>query len=311
MWRSRILAACDRLNLREAREFITQENVLAKGAPDTSVLAPTDLRIASDGLVQRFKLRRSEIGESRFRQVSLEQQHYDLVDWGARILRPHLQAVTRPTSIRGWSLVSESEPLTENSRDRDKLLRQYRQRAIREANADAATAILIQIVAKHTIRSRLDRSEIRDDVYDALNVLLGVTSREGVITPTQVADWCRTLEEVLDIPGSPQLPSAFHAFAHETWEFYGALLGLEPTIDVNETGRMTAYHSWSEAVASLVFPKLDGTDWETAIRTRGAGPGREFLSRKDIAAVRWTKLPWTRPSTAAPGGGTDGGTPDS
>ncbi len=326
---SRIVAACDRYDLAEARRFLIQDesreddgtgdeafwilryfdspHLIGEGTPSED-LARTELRTNSDEIVRRYKLRRSSPSESAFSLISLEQQHFDLVDWGVRILRPHLQAVTRPTSIKHSSLTPEWPASAETSRERDKMLRRYAKIVRRDGTADVVTAVLCQIVAQHALRSRLDRSTIRDNLYDALEALMASQKSGDAVRSEQVVAWCRVLEKTPDIAGAPQAPAAFHAFAHETWDFYTLLLGLAPTVNLNdESSERSHYHCWSEEIAYLAFPTLNGRDWETAIRTRGAGPGLDYLSRPDVSALRWVKLPWTRPTYVSVGG-TGGGT---
>lgn len=326
---SQIVDACDRYDLAEARRFLIQdERPEGDGAGDepfwilrysdspyligegiqSEDLARTELRTKSDEIVGRNKLTRSSCSEAAFASVSLEQQHFDLVDWGIRILRPHLQAVTRPTSIKHASLTPEWSASAETSRDRDKMLRRYAKIVEREGNDDVLIAILCQIIAQHALRSRLDRSPIRDDLFAALETLMASQNAGNAVRSGQVIAWCRLLERTPDIAGAPQAPAAFHAFAHETWDFYSLLLGLVPTVNVNDdSSERSPYHCWSEEIACLAFPTLNGSDWETAIRTRGAGPGLDYLSRPDVSALRWVKLPWTRPTVASLGG-TGGGT---
>lgn len=326
---SRTVAACERYGLAEARRFLVPEertgNDEAEGKPywlhryfDRPVIigdgipsegpARIALRRRSDEIVRMFKLERSPSSQVAFSFVSLEEQHFALVDWGLRVLRPHLQAVTRPTSIKQLSLTPEWPTSPETSRERDKMLRRYAKIVTRDGTDDVITAVLYQIISHHALRSRLDRSAIREDVYDAREALMAGQDTGDTVRSEQVAAWCRVLERMPDIAGAPQAPAAFHAFAHETWDFYTLLLGKAPTVNVNDEGsERSHYHCWSEEIACLVFPNLNGKDWETAIRARGTGPGRDYLSRPDVSVLRWVALPWTR-LNAASAGGTGGGT---
>lgn len=324
-----VIEACDRFGLDDARHYLTQDQVRAAAEENPGEVSGwihtfldgwtlvdgddaerevdhvrIELQEKSNRIVRDFGLTRSAASETIYGGIALERQHFDLVDWGYRVLRPNLQAVVRPMSIKNASLVPELQVPKESSLERDKIFRRYGKIVRKEDDPNVSTAVLCQIITKPTLRSRLDRSPIRAHVYEAIATFLG-----GSVTlpSTQVAAWCRVLEKIADFNGT-QLPAAFHAFAQETWEFYSRLLGLVPTVNLNDDPtHKPQYQLWSEEVASLVFPNLNGSDWETAIRTRGVGPGLDYLSRPEIAALRWAMLPWTR-STQSSFGGTAGGT---